>query len=1075
MSEDGVTQRQLRACDRSMIARERENSSGEVGAAQPLRERLDSSGSACSTPAPPLQYTHAHSHHLPPHHWHLTIFIITLRWAVTPAASPLPRSPPAPHPATMASTSSSRDALFSSPFQALSSSAASNADLAFPRCSIQLLHGHDPYHFSYYAAPPHLTTSSPLFSHLLSTFLRSIHSLLSIQPAAFEGTDGLLYPPTVMLQLPSMMEGRSFKVLPEPSPSPFTTLSPSSSSPSTSWSHSKASKKKTVSFGQAADMGPALPAVFSSFTAARRSFPHPPAPIATAFPHSFPPPQLSSPGSPSPLPPQSPVASPLPPSLLAPSSFPLPSYTTSIPLLRSLLSHAFLPVPDAALSTLFTTYTPPPPSPPLLPRSSFHALLSTCLTSAASSHPHLPTLRLFFAHFFTFLDTHARDAIDQPTFHTGMALLLSSQRGDRLGTAFRLIDRAGLGYITPTSLFTASIAFVPTLLSLGHPLSATPHVAYRSSFDPPSLAASVYEIAGKVVREAFGCGDLNVDGHLSEEEFRALHLVRPSCLPWVNVLVDPEKVGEGGGGVWEGRGRVEDGGGGVGSGAGVWGRGVHGRSASLPQRVDFRPELDEDEYKTFPGASHRGRERKDEEEEEEEAEAEAAEMNGQRQQQQLGAPDDIDEVMQRKMQELTMNLSQSGRYPTSGRAVQPRQFTPAQNGASAQQAEQAEEEDDDEEQTEQFLASMWQEMRRLTAGQDKEARGRRKRWSNDAVAVPDDKEDDADGEVAMVAASIPPSDQQTQQPLSATVEVPRLSSLCSTSSFLSIHPHIAPFQSLKLENLLELFQLLMQRNDRLTRAELPRVISTLAIGQSSHAHEVMTSTVQRLFTWFDTDEDDEVESLELVLALSAICAEDSREQLHVGFALCDGDADGRMTVEEVERYLIDMMGAFFALTEQWNTLVRLTKQEQEEKANRKRALAQKKAEAESKVAAAAAASSTPSTDAGQSSTAPSPTSTDATSRDASTSSASASAPAVSPTDSGRSASPDLLVGDAAARGGVAADERRDDGGESLLCGVWERGGGAGGDGGRGDAVGVDGSSEAGRGRWRRRAGDVPNV
>ena len=949
----------------------------------------------------------------------------------------------------MTSSSTSRDALFSSPFQALSSgggssSSSSSADLAFPRCSIQLLHEHEPHHFSYYAAPPQLPTSSPLFSHLLSTFLRSIHSLLSIQPAAFEGTDGLLYPPTVMLQLPSMMEGRSFKVLPAP-PSHTTTSHPPHTHPLHLSSHPTRHKKtKTVSFGQTADLGPSAPLAssFSSFTAARRSYPHPPAPIATFFPSPMPLPQQFSPVT-SPLqPPQSPVASPLPPSLLAPSSFPLPSYTISIPLLRSLLSHAFLPVPDAALSTLFSTYSSPPsahPSSPhpLLPRSSFHSLLSTCLTSSTSSHPRLPTLRLFFSHFFTFLSPPPHhDAIDLPTFLAGMHLLLPTQRGDRLATAFRLIDRTQSGYITPTALFAATAAFIPTLLSLHHPLASTPALPYRSSFDPPSLAASVYEIAGKVVREAFGCGDVNVDGRLSEEEFTALHLVRPSCLPWVNVLVDPERVGEEvgsgmgaevvgvvGGGGSGGRRGVDRGSIGVGVGAfgmgmgamGAMGRGSHGRSASMPQRVEFRVELNEDDYKSMPAPLHHaiGESRDEDEEEDDHGRAHAdGEANGQSQQQQqqqeqVDGQDDIDEAMHVKMQQLTMNLSHSGgRYPASGRAGQPRPFAPPQNGTAKQSQLRADdaEVDEDEEQTEAFLSSMWQEMRRLTSsGQSAQARSRRKRWSNDAATASEDKEDDADGEVAMVAAIPPPADQVAPHPLSATVEAPRLSSLCSTSSFLSIHPHIAPFQSLKLERVLELFQLLMQRNDRLSRSDLPLLISTLAIGQSSHAHELMASTVQCLFTWFDVDEDDEVESLELVLALSAICAEDSREQLHVGFALCDADADGRMTVEEVELYLVNCMGAYFSLTDQWNTLVRLTKQEQEEKAERKRARAQRKAEAEAKATEAAAGLSTTSPDAEQSSAAPSSTPTTATAQAPATSPASAG---VSPTEGGgRSASP----------------------------------------------------------------------
>ena len=109
---------------------------------------------------------------------------------------------------------------------------------------------------------------------------------------------------------------------------------------------------------------------------------------------------------------------------------------------------------------------------------------------------------------------------------------------------------------------------------------------------------------------------------------------------------------------------------------------------------------------------------------------------------------------------------------------------------------------------------------------------------------------------------------------------------------------------------------------------------------------------------FDTDEDDEIATADIVLALSAMVGSDGREQVNVGFALCDEDSDGRLTVVEVERYLVDVMGAFFCLTEQWNTLVRLTKQEQEERLNRKKAALllqqqqQARKEAENKATAA---------------------------------------------------------------------------------------------------------------------------
>ena len=674
-----------------------------------------------------------------------------------------------------------------------------------------------------------------------------------------------------------------------------------------------------------------------------------------------------------------------------------------------MLSQAFLPVNDAALHGLFDGYAEPhhslrSPIPVLLLfRGAFHLLLSTCLLPSASSHPrHASVLRCFLSHLFTFLDADSADAIDRRTFLTAMALLLPSPSHigvDRLAIAFRLMDRAGAGYLTPTSLFHAATLFVPTLLSLAHPLSSTPAptssppVAYRPSFDLPSLAASVYEIAGKIVRESFGCGDLNVDGRLSEDEFRQLHLVRPSCLPFVNVLVDPERVPP--------RPRADS----LSAANAAPQRfhpreDRHERSASMPPRAEYKGRGVEQEYQSFPRVqAHDAEDKSEETSETEEVKGEAP-----------AGSDGIDEHLQRKMQELTMSLSQFNRYHTSGRTVQPRHTSPLErNGVvpagGSVSAEPAGDVDEDAEQTEQFLTSMWMEMRRLASGSQSHGGGggdggRRKRWSNDAGAGQGEEEKEEEEAVVAELLAAQARAELPAHPLSATVEKPRLASLCSTSSFLSIHPHIAPFASLPLEGVLELFQLLMERNDRVRRDELPALISKLSIGQSQASHEIMHDTLLCLFTWFDVDEDDEVQSLDLVLALSAVCANDSREQLHVGAALCDVDADGRLTSEQVEHYLVDVMGAFFCLTEQWNTLVRLTKQEQEDKAARKRARAlaqqQKKDEAEAKASAAAAATTATDGEASSSTSAPA---------DSSAKDGDVAAPAISPSASDTSPRP----------------------------------------------------------------------
>ena len=885
----------------------------------------------------------------------------------------------------MASTSPSRDVLFSSPFAPQSFSTPRTprrtSDPSFPLCTIQLLHHHTPHTLSYYSAPPHLPPNSPLFSHLLAAFTRSVEQLLGVQPVAFEGTDGLLYPPAVMLQLPEMMEGRSFKVVLPPAHSTAMTspaaarVAANDTALEQSIQRQRRKQKKSVSFGQLVAPEPALrtrstPASTyappASFTSTHPFNKHP-LPISTAYHTAA---QLS-PLSPSP---RSPTVSPLPPSLLVPSSFPLPSYTTSIPLLRSILSRAFLPsVTLAHMSVLFVHYASASSS--LLPRSSFLPLVSTALRPTSAASRSGAVLQCFLSHLFTWLDDDDDDQVTEPQFIAGMALLLPTTSGaDKLAISFRLLDRQDSGLITPTALFTAATTFTNVLLSLSHPpalstpTSASPSaIPFRSSFDVPSLIASTYEIAGKVVRESFGCGDTNLDQRLSSDEYHALHLNRPSCLPWVNVLIDPEAVTANTAA--------------VSTAAVAASRGQssgHERSASLPMRIDLsgmlrqrkkwelhttghhdarkrlHNEVDDEE----DGAEEDGAEEDEEEEEEEEqADDEKADEDQDNEEGEDAADDEansstdrtqptaeesdeleIDSVVQQKMLEFAMSQSggskrsggSGGRGGSGGSEEKQRQSTTAQP---------SEREADDNERTEAFLEAMYDELRR--AGLNPGHNG----MDTNRTPTKADTEQRSANPYSLL--------------LSATVTAPRLSALCSSTSFQSIQPHVAPFAVLRLEQLLELFHLLTSHQDRLARADLARLTSTLSIGQSSASHATMLDTLHCLFTWFDTDEDDEIATADIVLALSAMVGSDGREQVNVGFALCDEDSDGRLTVVEVERYLVDVMGAFFSLTEQWNTLVRLTKQEAEERLNRKKAALllqqqqQARKEAENKASAAA--------------------------------------------------------------------------------------------------------------------------
>ena len=889
----------------------------------------------------------------------------------------------------------SREALFSSPFASQSFATPRTARRApnpsFPLCTIQLLHQHTPHTLSYYSAPPHLPPTSPVFSHLLSAFGRSVEQLLGAQPVAYEGTDGLLYPPAVMLQLPDMMEGRSFKVvLPAPSSTAAATAgveTAGGTAAEQSLQRLRRKQKKSVSFGQLVVPEQTLrthstPAAHSNFTSAPASS-KPALSISTAYHNTA---QLS-PMSPSP---QSPTASPLPPSLLVPSSFPLPSYTTSIPLLRSILSRAFQPsVTLEHMSVLFVHYASASTS--LLPRSAFLPLVSTALRATSATSRSAAVLQCFLSHLFTWLDDDSDEQVTEPQFIAGMALLLPATTGaDKLAISFRLLDRFDSGFITPTALFSAAVTFTNVLLSLAHPpahstsASASPSaIPFRSSFDVPSLVASTYEIAGKVVREAFGCGDANLDQRLSSEEYTTLHISRPSCLPWVNVLIDPEAVlinAAPAAVVVPGTATAQRG---VGRQSGA-----HERSASLPMRVDLSDMLRQQKRWNLHTTGHRDarkalhgqadEEEEDEEEEEEDddeeeeddeedddededdekllsndVEEDAANEEGDeadavdpqdnasaRAQPPADSSDEleIDSVVQQKMLEFAMSQS-GGSKRSAGRGgsggSEEKRILPVNTELSERDA-------DDIERTEAFLEAMYDELRRVGLqpshnGVDSS--------NNQRTPAKTDAEQRATNPYSLL--------------LSATVTAPRLSSLCSSSSFQSIQPHVAPFAVLRLEQLLELFHLLTSHQDRLARADLARLASTLSIGQSSASHATMLDTLHQLFTWIDSDEDDEIATADIVLALSGMVGADGREQVNVGFALCDHDGDGRLTVVEVERYLVDVMGAYFSLTEQWNTLVRLTKQEAEERLNRKKAALllqqqqQARKEAENKASAAA--------------------------------------------------------------------------------------------------------------------------
>ena len=858
-----------------------------------------------------------------------------------------------------------RDALFSSPFgfsHSRSQSLATGGDSSFPRCSIQLEHEHAPFVLSYYCAPPHLPPSHPLFSHLLSSFLTAVQSTLGVVPVAFEGTDGLLYPPTVMLQLPAvMLEGKAFRVVAEQregqglggaeagraAQAGRAAAADDEDEGAEAWDRrARYKQKKSVSFGNGISERPAavlpsgLPSpssaavhAASSFTAAHLLHKHP-VPISTQFASTRL--SLASPQAPSPVP-QSPALSPLPSSLLAPSVFPLPTYTTSIPLLRSLLSSAFFPVSLSSLPALFMAHSVQPAGSAqrLLPRSAFLPLMAALRNTAAasSSQRQSAVLSCFLSHFFSFLDSDDDDGVEQASFIAGLALLLplvpdaGGEEVDQLTVAFRLLDRGGKGWVTPAALFAAACRFVPTLLSLSHPLSASASspsapsgIAVRSAFDLPSLLAAVYEIAGKMVREAFGCGDTDIDGRLSEDEFRALHLSRPSCLPWVNVLVDPERAamraaaadGGGGGGADVSLAGAGGGSAAAGLSAGGQRRAEHGRSASLPVRVELaerRRGRDWDDKGSEPqqqqtngGGDEEDEDEDDDEDDEDdddEDEEEAAQEEARdaleaaatasaasfssaassslrhaAQKRDPELEEAIDAVMQLKMLQLTSSMSGSGskRRGRSAEAAGREAGTwvgPAVLvSRSASEPHDAErkaaaaaaaglEDDDDAERTEAFLDQMWQEMRRLNAGQKAAARRRTKRWSNDNSGQEEQLADgDADGQQAAEEEEMLAVQQRASSsshapyslPLSATVTAPRLSSLCTSSSFLSIHPHIAPFSSLQLESLLELFHLLTAHSASLQRADVPRLVANMALGQSASSQQSMLDTMRCLFT-----------------------------------------------------------------------------------------------------------------------------------------------------------------------------------------------------------------------------------
>ena len=810
----------------------------------------------------------------------------------------------------MASSFPSRDVLFTSPFttttQSFSSPRASStmrrpSDPSFPLCTIQLLHHHIPHTLSYYSAPPHLPPNSPLFSHLLAAFSRSVEQLLSVVPVAYEGTDGLLYPPAVMLQLPDMMEGRSFKVV-LPAPAAANVAVPSASVAASSGGETAEQKiqrqrrkqKKSVSFGHLAAAEQPLRtsstpttsyANPSSFTSTHPFNKHP-LPISTAY-HST---QQISPMSPSP---QSPSASPLPPSLLAPSSFPLPSYTTSIPLLRSILSRAFLPsVTVAHMSALFAYYTQPSGgSSQQLPRSAFLPLVSSALRPTDASSRSAAVLTCFLSHFFTWLDDDGDDEVTEAQFLAGIALLLPTTTGaDKLAMSFRLLDRLETGFVTPTSLFTAASTFTHVLLSLSHPLatstavsSAPAAVAFRSSFDVPSLIASSYEIAGKVVRESFGCGDVNLDQRLSLDEYHSLHLNRPSCLPWVNVLIDPEAVTSDAAAINAADTAAmlqaaEQQSASARSSVG------HGRSASLPMRVDLSGMLrrhrewnlhttghrdarnrlhqhqgvdddqgadevedEEEDDEEYEQADDNGEEDEkadaeeerdvDDEHDEDEEEHEVVNVSTAGTQTAAEESDEIDSVVQQKMMEFAMNQS-GGSKRSGGRGgsggIQARHRGPPD-------AEQHERDADDIEHTEAFLEAMYDELRR--AGFQAQAHHSNNN-NNNTTAIDNSQHTPTKADTTTSPYSLL---------LSATVTAPRLSSLCSSSSFQSIQPHVAPFAVLRLEQLLELFHLLTSHQDRLARADLARLTSTLSIGQSSASHATMLDTLHCLFTWSVTN------------------------------------------------------------------------------------------------------------------------------------------------------------------------------------------------------------------------------